>query len=117
MVTPINYIELPVTDMAVAKKFYSEAFGWTYEDYGPEYAAFTNAGIDGGFDATKEKTPSRNGALVVLFEKDLNACLTRVEDAGGEIVKPIFEFPGGKRFQFMDPCGNGLAVWSDDIAG
>lgn len=115
MVTPINYVELPVLDMAAAKAFYTEAFGWAYEDYGPTYAAFTNAGIDGGFDGSKEKAPSRNGALVVLFEKDLEACQARVETAGGVIVKPIFEFPGGKRFQFTDPCGNELAVWSDNI--
>lgn len=112
-VTPINYIELPVTDMAVAKAFYTEAFGWDYQDYGPDYAALTNAGLDGGLDGSGEKKPCRDGALVVLFEKDLSACQARAEKAGGVIVKPIFEFPGGKRFQFTDPCGNELAVWSD----
>ena len=62
--TPINYIELPVTDMATSKAFYSEAFGWTYEDYGPTYAAFTNAGIDGGFDAASDRKPSSDGASI-----------------------------------------------------
>lgn len=113
--TPINYIELPVTDMARAKAFYTEAFGWTYTDYGPTYASFDNAGIDGGLDAASDRKPSKDGALVVLFEKDLEACLSRVEKAGGTVTVPIFEFPGGKRFHFSDPNGNDLAVWSDDI--
>ena len=112
-VTPINYIELPVTDMVAAKAFYTAAFGWTYQDYGPTYAAFTNAGLDGGFDAAAERKPSRDGALVVLFEKDLEACQARVEQAGGDIAMPIFGFPGGRRFQFIDPSGNELAVWTD----
>lgn len=115
IVTPINYIELPVTDMAASKAFYTKAFGWAYTDYGPTYASFDNAGIDGGLDAASDRKPSKDGALVVLFEKDIEACQTRVEKAGGTVTVPIFEFPGGKRFHFSDPDGNDLAVWSDDI--
>jgi len=111
-VTPINYIELPVTDMAQSKAFYTAAFGWAYTDYGPSYASFDNAGIDGGFDAAADREPSRDGALVVLLEQDLEAALARVEKAGGQITKPIFSFPGGRRFQFLDPSGNELSVWS-----
>lgn len=109
--TSINYIELPVTDMAASKAFYADAFGWTYEDYGPTYAAFTNAGIDGGFDAASDRKPSGDGALVVLFDEALEDCEARVVKAGGVITTPIFSFPGGRRFHFRDPNGNDLAVW------
>ncbi len=112
-VTPINYIELPVTDMAAAKAFYTAAFGWAYQDYGPFYAALTNAGIDGGLDAQSDRKPSGDGALVVLFAKDLEACEKRVKEAGAVISVPIFSFPGGRRFHFVDPAGNELAVWTD----
>lgn len=112
-VTKINYIEFAVTDMAATKKFYTDAFGWTYTDYGPTYASFDNAGIDGGFDAESGKKPSALGALVVMYAPDIEACLARVTEAGGVIVKPIFDFPGGRRFHFLDPNGNELAVWSD----
>jgi len=114
-VTKINYVEFPVTDITASKTFYTEAFGWTYTDYGPTYASFDNAGIDGGFDAESGKKPSTDGALVVMYAKDLEACLERVKKAGGEVTKPIFDFPGGRRFQFLDPNGNELAVWSDPI--
>jgi predicted enzyme related to lactoylglutathione lyase len=114
-VTKINYIEFPVTDMTASKAFYTEAFGWTYVDYGPDYASFDNAGIDGGFDGSKDRKPSNTGALVVLYEKDIEACLDRVEKAGGQITVPIFSFPGGRRFHFLDPNGNELAVWSDPV--
>jgi len=110
--TPINYIELAVTDMAVSKAFYRKAFGWTYTDYGPEYASFDNASIDGGLDASKERKPSCDGALVVLLEQELEACQARIEAAGGVISLPIFSFPGGRRFHFTDPSGNELAVWA-----
>ena len=110
--TKINYIELPVTDLAASKGFFAKAFGWSYVDYGPSYASFEGAGIDGGLDADSDRKPSKNGALVVLYAKDLEAALTSVEQAGGIITVPIFPFPGGRRFHFTDPSGNELAVWT-----
>ena len=109
----INYIELPATDLAAMKAFYTAAFGWTYVDYGPTYAAFQGAGIDGGFDADAgARNPSNQGALVVLLSEDLNASQQAVINAGGKISVPQFDFPGGRRFHFTDPSGNELAVWS-----
>lgn len=104
----LNYIELPGGRLDEVKAFYGAAFGWTFQDYGPEYAAF-NEGLDGGFDAQSDaiQTP-----LPVLYANDLEAMLAKVEAAGGAIVKPIFAFPGGRRFHFRDPAGNELAVWS-----
>jgi len=111
--TKINYIELPVTDMAASKAFYAAAFGWSYVDYGPSYASFEGAGIDGGMDAASDRKPSKDGALVVLYAKDLEGAQASVEKAGGTITVPIFSFPGGRRFHFSDPNGNDLAVWSN----
>jgi len=103
----IDYVELPAGDMAQSQTFYSEAFGWSFVDYGPTYAAFAE-GVDGGFQSD---APERTKApLVVLYAVDLEATLARVQASGGEIVKPIFAFPGGRRFHFRDPCGNELAV-------
>jgi len=107
----INYIELPVTDVAAAKRFYGKAFGWTFEDYGPDYASFRDGQMDGGF--RKEPAVVTGGPLVVLYAKDLDAMVKAVSAAGGKIARPIFSFPGGKRFHFHDPSGNELAVWSD----
>ena len=106
----INYLELTVRDVAAAKAFYAAAFGWTFADYGPDYASFSaeDAGLDGGFTAG---TPTPGGPLVVLYAADLEATQQRVESAGGRVTKPIFDFPGGRRFHFADGCGNELAVW------
>jgi predicted enzyme related to lactoylglutathione lyase len=105
----LDYLELPGGAIGDTKVFYTQAFGWTFQDYGPTYAAF-NQGLDGGFDGDPEgvRTP-----LPVLFARDLDALLSRVEAAGGVIVKPPFDFPGGRRFHFLDPAGNELAVWSE----
>jgi predicted enzyme related to lactoylglutathione lyase len=108
----IDYIELSVTDIDAAKHFYSKAFGWTFNDYGPGYAGILAPGKDGevgGLRLVDEVT--RGGPLVVLYSETLEASCSAVELAGGRIVKPIFEFPGGRRFQFLDPSGNELAVW------
>ena len=105
----LDYIELSAAGGAMdsVKAFYSAAFGWAFTDYGPGYAAFEE-GIDGGFDASARTVP-----LPVLFATDIEAALRRVEEAGGRIVRPIFEFPGGRRFHFVDPAGNELAVWAE----
>lgn len=107
----IDYVELPGGDLAATKAFYGQAFGWSFMDYGPTYAAFEEAGLEGGFQADPAERPS--GALVVLYAHDLEAMAAKVTAAGGQVVKPIFAFPGGRRFHFRDPSGNELAAWSE----
>ncbi|AXJ97154.1 MULTISPECIES: VOC family protein [unclassified Sphingomonas] len=104
----LNYLELPVTDPARAKAFYSSAFGWNFMDYGPTYAATTYGSADVGLQADPaERTPA---LLPVIKVDDLDAALAAVEQAGGRVTKPIFAFPGGRRFQFADPDGHELGV-------
>lgn len=107
----IDYIELPATNVAKTKRFYIDAFGWKFTDYGPDYASFEDGRLGGGF--TKADAVGAGGALLVIFAVDLAAAEARVANAGGTIVKPVFDFPGGRRFHFTDPSGNELAVWSD----
>lgn len=107
----INYIELYATDLEVVKDFYSKVFGWSFTDYGDSYTAFSNAGIDGGFEKVSEiKT---NGMLVVLYHADLEEVRDTITQHGGTIARDIFSFPGGRRFHFKDPVGNELAIWSE----
>ena len=108
----INYIEFKAKDLELIKAFYTTVFDWNFTDYGPTYVAFSESGIQGGFE--KSETDIVNGALVVLYHKDLNLIKNRIIDSGGEISKDIFSFPGGRRFHFSDPSGNELAIWSDN---
>ena len=107
----IDYVEFASTELAKSKAFFDRAFGWTFQDYGPEYAAMTNAGLDGGL----QSDPGEAGALplIILKADDLEAAETAVTQAGGTITRPIFAFPGGRRFHFREPGGNELAVWSE----
>ena len=107
----IDYIEFPVIDMEAAKRFYADVFGWEMKDWGPDYASFKDGRLDGGFRAATEVV--RGGSLVVLYAVDLEGIKTSIESHGGTIVQDIFSFPGGRRFHFLDPSGNELAVWSD----
>lgn len=110
----INYIELPTRDLQATKEFYSKALGWSFQDYGPEYTAFSNAGIEGGFyKSGLSSTVESGAALVVLYSSNLESTQQKIVNAKGVIVKQIFSFPGGRRFHFTDPGGNELAVWSD----
>jgi predicted enzyme related to lactoylglutathione lyase len=110
----IDYIEFPAGDLEKAKEFYSAVFGWSFEDYGPDYCSFLDAGVNGGFyRAPLRGSASEGAALVVIYADDLEATLERVTGHGGTIVKEIFSFPGGRRFHFADPNGNELAVWSE----
>ena len=110
----INYVEFPAKDIEVAKAFFSKAFGWSFVDYGPEYAAFTDEGLDGGVFQSDQAVSTENGsALIVLFSIELEKTQSKIENASSSILKPIFSFPGGRRFHFSDPNGNEYAVWSD----
>jgi predicted enzyme related to lactoylglutathione lyase len=107
----IDYIEFTVTDMAESKAFYSAAFDWKFNDYGPDYAGIQGDGREaGGF--TVGARPNAGGSLVILFSEELDESLAKVRAAGGVIVTEPFEFPGGRRFHFTDPSGNELAVWA-----
>jgi len=107
----IDYIEFPATDIAATKRFYHDVFGWTFEDYGPEYTSFVDGRIAGGFWTAPQVQPG--GPLIVIYATDLEGTEAKVKGAGGTIVKPTFAFPGGRRFHFSDPSGNELAVWSE----
>jgi hypothetical protein len=110
----INYVEFPAKDLQAAKSFFTAAFGWSFEDYGPNYTAFSNEGLDGGFYKSELSCSVQQGsALIVLYSADLDQTQAKIERAGGSIVRPIFSFPGGQRFHFTDPNGNEYAVWSD----
>ncbi len=108
----ISYLELPVADAGAAKHFYAAAFGWSFTDFGPTYAATVTGDTDIGFqadDAQKTAAP-----LPVVQVGDLEATLAAVEAAGGEVTMPIFAFPGGRRFHFRDPDGHELAAMQVD---
>lgn len=108
----INYVEFPSRDLNVTKAFFAAALNWSFEDYGDSYVAFSGAGLDGGFYQSDQVCSTDSGSvLVVLYSDDLQATQKKIEVAGGVIIKPVFDFPGGQRFHFADPNGNEYAVW------
>jgi uncharacterized protein len=110
----MNYVELPAKDLAGTKAFFESVFGWSFVDYGPEYTAFENQGLDGGFFQSDLASSTEKGAaLIVFYSNQLEATLAKVEKAGGSILRPIYSFPGGRRFHFTEPSGNEFAVWGE----
>ena len=107
----IDYIEFGATDIPATKKFYGEVFGWKFTDYGPDYVSFEDGRMNGGFTKVQSVAPA--GTVIILYASALEDMLETVSRHGGKILKPIFSFPGGRRFHFSDPNGNELAVWSD----
>lgn len=107
----LNYVELPVSATGEAKRFYGEVFDWAFADYGTDYAATTSGDVDVGLDAGDDAVTA---LLPVVQVEDLEATVERVEAAGGNVTRPIFAFPGGRRFHFRDPHGNELAAMVPD---
>ena len=110
----LNYVEFPARDLDATRDFFRAVFDWDFEDFGPDYCAFSEQGLDGGFYRSELYSSTLNGAaLLVFYSTQLEATRLKVEQAGGRIEKPIFDFPGGRRFHFSEPSGNEFAVWSD----
>lgn len=111
----MDYVEFPADDLDAVETFYAATFGWEFKDYGPDYKAFTDGKMDGGFYRSNSQSRTSSGAaLLVFYASDLEAVEQAVIGNGGLIAKEIFSFPGGRRFHFLDPNGNELAVWSDN---
>ena len=104
----LNYVELPVSDIGAASAFYERVFGWSLTAFGPSYAATMSGDTDIGLQG--DPSEATKAPLAVIDVPDLEAALKAVEGAGGVIARPIFPFPGGRRFHFFDPSGNELAV-------
>lgn len=105
----IDYVELRAPDLEPARSFYEDAFGWSFNDYGPDYIGIRRGDDEaGGIARADDPAPP----LVILYSDDLDASLASVEAAGGVITQPPYAFPGGRRFHFTDPAGNHLAVWA-----
>lgn len=110
----LNYVEFAANDLNGTKAFFEQAFDWKFQHFGEEYIAFNNQGLDGGFyKANLSSKQDRGGALLVLFSENLESTQKKVEIAGGIINLDIFDFPGGKRFHFIEPSGNEFAVWAE----
>ncbi len=110
----INYVEFPAKDIDKTKAFFSEVFNWQFVDFGPEYTSFSNQGLDGGFYKSEKSALTETGsALLVFFSNDLEGTLSKIQKSGGTIIKPVFSFPGGRRFHFQEPSGNEFAVWAE----
>jgi predicted enzyme related to lactoylglutathione lyase len=105
----IDYIEFTSKNLEATKAFYQTVFGWSFEDYGPDYTSFSDGRLAGGLQ--RGETGASSGPLVVIFVDDLEGAEQRVRAAGGSITKERFSFPGGSRFHFRDPSGNELAAW------
>ncbi len=112
----LNYVEFPSRDLEATKDFFRKAFGWIFTDYGPEYCAFSNEGLDGGFfKSDLSASTSAESALLIFYSSALENTQDKIKAAGGKIIQPIYDFPGGRRFHFIEPSGNEFAVWSDNI--
>jgi len=107
----IDYIEIPVKDLEKTRDFFAGLYGWEFQEWGPDYFSFNDGRLDGGLRRAEEPAPA-TGVLIVFYSTDLERDVARVEELGATISQPIFEFPGGKRFHFVDPAGTEFAMWS-----
>ena len=108
----IDYVEIPVTDIKKARAFFESMFGWSFQEWGDDYLSFNDGQLDGGMRSAEKAIPD-DTVLLVFYSEDLERDRGRVQELGASISEDIFEFPGGRRFHFIDPVGNQFAIWSD----
>ncbi|MEJ2127613.1 MAG: VOC family protein [Woeseiaceae bacterium] len=107
----IDYVEIPVTDLDKAREFFSQLFGWEFQEWGPDYYSFNDGRLDGGLRRSGEPAPG-TGVLLVFYTQDIERDYLRVQELGASISQETFDFPGGKRFHFVDPVGTEYAMWT-----
>ena len=108
----IDYIEIPTTDLVETSTFFGEFFGWSFQEWGPDYSSFNDGRMDGGLRRATEATPLETGVLIVFYSTDLERDRDRAKELGATISQDIFDFPGGRRFHFVDPTGAEFAIWA-----
>ena len=98
----LNYVEFPSRSLQKTKAFFETAFGWSFEDYGSDILLFL---VKGWTVVSSRPTCIRQLkralAYLVFYSSNLEATLEKVTKSGGKMVKPIFSFPGGRRFHFI----------------
>lgn len=108
----IDYVEIPVKDLEGMREFFQSLFGWEFKNWGPDYSSFSDGRLEGGLRRA-DAPAAATGVLLVFYSTDLERDVERVQELGGSISREIFEFPGGRRFHFVDPAGVEFAMWSD----
>lgn len=108
----IDYIEIPTTDLVRTSEFFGEFFGWSFQEWGPDYSSFNDGRMDGGLRRAEEATPPGIGVLLVFYSTDLERDREHAKELGATISQDIFDFPGGRRFHFVDPSGAEFAIWT-----
>lgn len=107
----INYVEIPANDLPREREFLTAMFGWQFKEWGDDYLSFNDGRIEGGIRGS-DVPPAQNGVLLIFYSEDLERDYKRVQELGASISEEIFQFPGGRRFHFIDPVGNEMAIWS-----
>lgn len=105
----LDYLELPSADAIKSRGFFSDAFGWTYTDYGGTYAEIRGAGLLFGVNA--DSSDKSAAPMAVIRTDDIDKAVKAVVAAGGVITRKPYDFPGGRRFFFREPGGSELAVY------
>ncbi|MFQ6127573.1 MAG: VOC family protein [Thermoplasmata archaeon] len=106
------HVEIPMRDKEKCKRFYSEVFGWKFEEV-PEtdYTLFeAPSPPHGGLYVPEEGQPS--GVLNYILVTSVDETLRKIEEAGGKIVLPKQEIPEVGWFAlFEDPDGSVFALF------
>ncbi len=120
MSSALNWFEIPVTDLARAKEFYSRVLQADLREEslsGRNMAIlpYQNGGVGGAIIPGDGLVPSAEGTIVYLDAgEDLAGALSRVEAAGGEVVMgtTLLSEQIGSIAMFLDSEGNRVALHS-----
>ncbi len=112
MPNPIAHFAIHADDCQRAKAFYEQAFGWTFEPWGPPNFWRIHTTADGIHGALQKRHEPVQGSGMIGFEcsiavDDIHASVAAIEASGGSITMPPFEIESvGTLAMFKDTEGN-----------
>ena len=109
MPNKLAHFAIEADDVARARAFYENVFGWRFEPWGPpDFYLIHGAGVHGALQKRHEPPPKGRKGFECSFAVDeLKAAMKAVEAAGGALVGTQSTIPGvGELIVFQDTEGN-----------
>ena len=117
-----SWTDLATTDQDAAKSFYSDLFGWTYEDNAMDDMGgmvYSMAVSDGSYAAAMFSQMDYEKEMgipphwnVYMTVEDVDALAPHVSKHGGNLLNEPFDvFDAGRMIAATDPTGAVIALW------
>jgi len=109
------WVDIMTTDTAKTQAFYTELFGWTVDDPGPDYGGYTNFHKDGhpvaGCMGHTGEGPANIWSIYLATDDAEKTCEAATAHGGMVMFPPMDVMALGKMSMVLDPGGAAIGLW------